>query len=226
MISIEFHEMDPDVRMDLEFIFDKNLRDIVAKYAVYVDCVRVELTKKAVSPEALQTYLLSLPVSQRLHNEDQKLTLMMDTAHELRKCDTIIDIFNLLTTKCSFLNYEIYESIVKKYNIVRDQEELNYHEHLKAYIEKHEFAKFFPYVITKERDPEKLTLMFDVNTTCALAKTKNLKKLVAKLLHLRPSSLHIVDIDDIGQYIKGRDNIEGNHSACVYTYLASYHNYS
>ena len=98
--------------MDLEFILQKNLKDISA---FYVRTVRHIIEKNKVPLEDLHACLLSLTTS----SEVSKLTLMADKEEQLKECTTIIDIFDFLITKCaSFLNYEIFEDILKYYKFV------------------------------------------------------------------------------------------------------------
>ena len=190
--------MDPDIKMDLEYVLEKNLDEIITKYALYVDCVRALVKEKGVSPEDLCSFLLSLSASSKSY-KGQTLSLLSDKKSELIKKGTITDIFNFLTTECaSFLNYDIFEKIQKKYNLPGDREELSYHEYLKAYIESHkisEFIKINP-LLNCEDGSKKLILKYDIETTCSLAKVNELKKFIAKILDLNPSALHILDIKD------------------------------
>ena len=191
-------KMDPDVRMDLEFILEKNLDEIITKYASYVDCLRIIVREKGILPEDLCSYLLSLSASSK-SSKGQKLSLLSDKKSELEKKTTITDIFNFLTTECAFfLNYDIFQKIITKYKITEDREELKYCDHLKAFIEKHkisEFVKINP-LLKHTSGSEKLILKCDIESTCNLAKVDELKKLVAKVLDLNPSTLQIFDIED------------------------------
>ena len=160
--------------------------------------MRTILIEKAVSPEGLRSYLLSLPATNRSY-EGQNLTLLSNKEAELQKCDSVTDIFNFLTTKCaSFLNYDIFQFILKRYNISDDQENLQYPEHIKAYIKKHkisEFAKINP-LLKSKNGSKKLTLKYDVENICSLAKVDDLKNFIAEIMDLIPSALEIVDIKD------------------------------
>ena len=191
--------MHPDVKMDLEFILEKNLKEIVKKYAFYVDSLRAIIEEKGILPEALQSFLLSLPAFSD-SCKGKKLSLLSDKETELKQCQTITAIFTFLTTKCaSFLNYDIFESIVENYKVNKEEnDKLKYHNHLKAYIEKHEvseFVKINPLLKPKNGSKE-LTLKYDIETTCCLAKVDELKKFIADILDLSPSALYIVDIED------------------------------
>ncbi len=185
--------------MDLEFIHENNHQEINVKYGSYVDCLCSKIEEKGVSPEALRSFLLSLSASSS-SSKRKKLTLLYDFQQGLEKCDTVTAIFNFLKTKCtSFLHYDIFQRIVENYNINEDQENMKYPDHLKAYIEKHkisEFAKINPQLKPKTSS-KKLTLKFDIETTCSLAKVAELEKFIADILELHPSTLEFVDIDSV-----------------------------
>lgn len=184
--------------MDLEFILQKNLKGIIKKYASYVDTLRSIVNEKGVTPEDLRSYLMSLPAFSASY-KGQKLSLLADKEAELEKCNTVTSIFTFLTTKCaSFLNYEIFQSILEHYNVKVDQERLKYQDHLDAYIKKHKIAEFIkinPLLKTIKWSKE-LTLKFDIESTCRLAKVDELKQFLAEILDLNPSSLQIVDIQE------------------------------
>ncbi len=189
----------PDVRMDLKFILDENLDEIITKFASYVYCLRTSIEAKGVTPEDLCSYLLSLSAFNNSY-EGEMLTLMSDRKLELKKKNSITEIFDFLTTECtSFLNYDIFQKILENYNnIGKDQERLKYHDHLKAYIEKHkitEFVKINP-LLKSKNGSKKFTLKFDIKNTCKLAKIFELKQFIAKILKLHPSALELVDIED------------------------------
>ena len=191
-------KMDPVVRKDLEFILERNITEIMFKYASYTDCIRATVQGKGVTVEELRYYLLHLPAVNKTH-KDQNLTLLADKEVELEKCNTIIEIFTFLTKKCaSFLNYEIFHGILMNYDIPEDQEKLKYPEHLKAFIEKHkisEFVKINPQLKPKNGSKE-LILKCDIENTCRLAKITDLKKSISKIFGLLPSALEIIDIED------------------------------
>ncbi len=93
--------MDPKVREDLEFILEKNLKEIMVKYASYVDCLHVAVkNKEGVTVEDLRSFLLSLPASSKT-SKGQQLTLLSDRKHELQECNSITAIFDLYNTTCA-----------------------------------------------------------------------------------------------------------------------------
>lgn len=191
----ELSLLTPEVEMDLRFILERNLKEIIKKYAAYVDCA---VEKKEVSPIELRFYLLSISAFCSGSCNGQRFALVSDE-HELKSCATITDIFAFLTTKCaSFLNYDIFQDIIKKYDIATDRSELNYPQYVNEYIEKHkvsEFMKINP-LLKPKNGSETLTLKYDVDYTCKLAKISELKNSLAEILDLHPSALHIIDIEE------------------------------
>ena len=163
--------------MDLEQQLDINLRHIQTHYACYVDCVRAIVKEKGVSAEELSSFLINLQAS----ITTKKLRLLSDLKAELQKAEKITDIFILLSTKyASFLDYDIFEIILKRYGPNEDREELiNYPVHLKAYLEKHkikEFVKLHPQLINP-----KLQKLGDeskkINIKLSIKRTQNLSTL-------------------------------------------------
>lgn len=193
--------IDPVIKKDIKYILEKNLQEIIASYGSYVDCLREIIEEKEVSPKALRTYLLTLSAF-RESSGNQMLTLMSDKKSELQKAETILDVFDFLITECaSFLNCDIFERIIKRYKIDVEREkyeELQYPELLVAYIRKHqisEFVKINPLLKSKIGTKE-LIVKYDIESTCRLAKVKDLEKFIADMFDLLPSALEIVDIKD------------------------------
>ena len=196
--SDEEEKLHPDVLMDLQFILEKNLRAIIKKFGLYVNRLRTILQDKGVSPSELRDHLFSLSVFSANCTE-HRLALISDKDQKLEKAKSITDIIVFLKNECSsFLDYEIFQEIAKEYNIVEDREELRYGEHLKAYVNKHKVSEFIqvnPLLKSKQKS-KKLTLKLDVENTCRLAKITQLKKSVAKILEVNPSTLQIVDCNE------------------------------
>lgn len=190
--------MDVGVKTELERVLHRQLQDIVTKYAVYVDCLRVAVVEKKVTVNDLVSYLLSLPATS-LSRNGQNLTLLFNRETELKKRNTITEIFNILTTKCaSFLNYGIFQFILKHYEINDASEELQYPKHLKAYINRHkvsEFAKINPLLKPKNGSKE-LIVKFDIETTCRLAKITDLRTCIANIMEISSLALEIIDIQE------------------------------
>ena len=128
-------DLDPDTRRDLLIQLEKNREDIQEKYASFVVslCEAVEAT--GVSVKKFQLFLNTLSAKEKDHVTE--LTVLLDSIKaEIKKADCINDIFEILATECcSFLNVGIFQSIIKQYKInTESDEDLQYSEHLKAYI--------------------------------------------------------------------------------------------
>lgn len=168
------------------------------KYATYVDCLCVAVRDKGVTPEDLRLHLLSLPASSN-SCKGQTLNLLSDKKEDLEKCSTIASIFTFLSTECaSFLNYDIFQSILDRYQVADDPRISSYSEHLKAYVNKHkisEFVKVNP-LLKHKKSSKELTLKYDIPTTSRLAKVCELKEFIAEIMDITPSALEIVDIND------------------------------
>lgn len=159
--------------------------------------MRTCVQEKGITPEELRSYLKLLPVSTKHH----KLTLLnAEKKEKLKNKETIAEIFEFIVEECytSFLNCDIFQSIVKKYNIKEDRKELKYCDHLQAFFENHrikEFVEVSPQLESKSKSA-KLILKFDVVNTCKLAEIVELKKFVAELLEIKPSAFDIIDIKE------------------------------
>ncbi len=81
-------EMHPDVKMDLEFILERNLKHIITKFAAYVDSLRLIVRGKGVTAEDLRSYLLSLPATSKTI-KGQQLTLLSDKEDGLIRRENI-----------------------------------------------------------------------------------------------------------------------------------------
>lgn len=188
----------PEVLEDLRYQLKTNLDQIVTLFADYTSCICTLVKKKGVSVQDLGTYLLQLPALKCDRNE-QRYKLLLEI-----KAVTVNEIFDRVISGCaSFLNYDIYQAIAKKYRIDNDRKlkKLKYPEHLKAYLEKHkicEFVKINPLLenLTFIGSSEKLILKFDMDLTERVHKVFNVKAAVAKILGLMPSALHFCSINE------------------------------
>ena len=190
--------LDADIRMDLDYILQRNLKQIIAKYASFVDCLRAVVIEKGVTSEELRSYLSSLSAFS-CNKDGQRLYLLSDKKHKLREANTITDIFTFLSTECaSFLNYDIFERIMHRYKIDDNQEQLKYRDHLEVYVNKHKISEFekINSSLRKSATSKKLIVKFDIEITCRLAKIIDLKKTIAEILDVTPSALQIVDIEE------------------------------
>ena len=185
--------------MDLEQQLDINLRHIQTHYACYVDCIRAIIEEKSISAEQLSSFLINLPAS----ISTKKLRLLSNLKAELQKAEKITDIFILLTTKyASFLDYDIFEIILKRYGPNENREELiNYPVHLKAYLEKHKIKEFIklPQLINPKLqklgdESKKINIKLSIKKTQNLSTLKEVMRAMATILGLRTSALRLLSI--------------------------------
>ncbi len=99
----------------------------------------------------------------------------------------------------SFLNYDIFETLVSNFDIDRGQDELRYPEHLAAYVRKHtieEFIRVIPKLGEFAESSENLTLILDVKQTRALGEIIDFHYKFAEIMGVNPSALQLCDIGD------------------------------
>ena len=192
----------PAIRKDLQQQLEINLEQIIRRYASYVRCILTSVQAKGVSVTDLRSFLLDLTAFQSGCSE--QCNLLSGVKKELDKANTINDIFDLLSCECaSFLNFAIFQFIMDEYRIedTEGRDRLKYPEHLDEYIQKHKVSEFIainPALKQHARSEGsvELVLKFDVELTCKLAKVVDLHSAVAKILHVRPSALQLLSIEE------------------------------
>ena len=105
----------------------------------------------------------------------------------------------LIKEYASFLNYEIFQLIVDKYQLDNGQEEFKYPDHLKAYVNEHkisEFVEINPLLKDFTDSSKEVILKIDIVATSRLAKIKNLGTKFAEILHVNPITLRLLDIKE------------------------------
>ena len=162
---------------------------------VYHLCVSVKAT--GVSVEDFRTFLVKLPA---FANDQQEKLLSAATA-EMKEANTINKIFDLIDEKyASFLNYDIFQSIQNTFCRGLDSEDLNYSKHLKAYVNEHKISEFCSVnsQLAKFNDTdEKLRFKFDFEmVTSKVAKVLDLKKRIADILGVTPSTLRLLSVEE------------------------------
>ncbi len=195
----EFPHPESDIYIDLKQQLDINLENIQYKYALYVSSIRRSLQEKMISGEELRAHLLNMPVFLEDHGTRQ-LKLFSGRASKFEKASSINDIFEILSLECcSFVDFGIFKSIVKYFELDKGQEVFRYSEHVDDYLKRHkikEFVMINPALGKLNEDSEKLVLKFDISMTTELGKVMNLKAAVAKILGLQASALQLLDIKE------------------------------
>ena len=172
---------------------------IVEQYADFVSCVCKSIdSNKDVSVEDLHLYLLN---KSAFNNENQQVMLLSDVSDELQEAATVHDIFKFLSVRfASFLNFEIFKSIVQKFGNDKDHKKLeDYTARLEEYVNKHKISEFFdinPALKEHDKTAKKLILKVDYKKFQKLAKITNLKRALAKILNLKASAIQLYGIED------------------------------
>ena len=183
--------------MDLKQQLEMNLEQITRRYTSYAYYILTSIQERGVSVNNLRSYLLNLTAFQSGSKEQCKLLSGMEA--ELNEADTINKIFDLLSCNCaSFFNFQVFQLIADDFGI-KENERLNYPEHLKAYINMHKISEFIainPALEKKHRGSEKLIFKFDIELTCKVAKVSELQEAVAKILGLKASTLQLLNIEE------------------------------
>ena len=197
--SIE--DLDPDTRRDLRRQLNRNFQRIIEKYASFVESLCDAVTDTGVTVKKFRNYLLNLsPYGADYIYGDEKPRLLDHVRAEIKMADCIIDIFEVLTAKCcSFLNVDILQSIMTKYKIDPNSDDLRYFDHLKCYLMNHKISEFI--MINPELDrfknSDKLILKFNTDLSSSITKVLDLKSAIANILGLESSAaLHLLSIKE------------------------------
>ena len=88
-------------------------------------------------------YILGLSAFESTYDEEQPV-ILDDVKTKIENADSVHKIFEILTTDCcSFLNIDLFQSIMNKFQINDDSDtDLQYTEHLKDYLKKHTISEF------------------------------------------------------------------------------------
>lgn len=185
--------MSDSARGDLRQQLESDLIAIQESFADYIDCIQESLREKGVNLGRLQSYLLRLPCGRG----DRNLMLLTAKTDALRGVDDIYGIFIILSECTSFLNYYIFEKMVKKFDIDESQKALQYPTKLREYIEKHtisEFIELHPVLNSYTDGTKELVLILDIEMTCKFSKIVDLGRTVAHIMNLDQSALLIHNI--------------------------------
>lgn len=123
---------------------------------------------------------------------------------ELKTAEEVTHIFFILSSKyASFLDYNIFDAILKRFGENEQHDDLNYPAYLKSFFENHtiqEFIKSNPKLINPklkeelDKQSEKITIKFNVRRTQSLSTLNEVKEEVAKILGVKPEAVRLVDV--------------------------------
>ena len=213
--------LSPTAHGDLRQQLQASLEAIQESFADYVDCIQESLLMKGVELDKLKVCLIRLPC----RDGDWNLTLLSAEKEDIMQATNIYQIFIILDSFTSFLNYHIFEKLVTKFELNNGQEYLKYPDKLQKYIEKHTISEFIEVhpVLNNYNDGTKLVLIMDISLTSKFAKLVNIGHSVAKLMNLDRSTLLIHNIGNkcvIVTFLiptSVADEIFTGHPTCVFS---------
>ena len=204
--SVQKIDLPPDIKEDLEQQLERNFKMIVKQYNDFAFCVCKSVHSNGdVSVEDLRSYLLNMPA---FDHDNQQVMLLSDVKNELQEAATIHAIFDFLSVRfASFLNYDVFKSIVQKFGNDKDHQNLeNYTARLEEYVNKHKISEFFDinpalkkYDKTAKghnKTAKELILKVDYKKFQKLAKITNLKRALADIWDLKTSAIQFYGIED------------------------------
>lgn len=179
-------------------MLDSNRRDIVTRYASYCRCIQKSIEEKRVSVSELCSYLKKIEAFEADHNIQCKL--LYEIEHELESAESTQKLLDLVAKECtSFMNISILECIVGEFELDGGQDKMKYPEYLLSYINKHKIAEFVqmnPKLSMSADRSTNIILKVDITTTCKLTKIKDLQVAVARILHVVPSTIQLISIEE------------------------------
>lgn len=196
----------PNVHADLKQQLRAYYRDIRFRFASYVDFIFESLQKRGITTERLRTFLLYLPAFDVSHDNPniskEKCLLLAEARERLEKAESVYDIFTILSSDflTSYLNYGIFELMIRQFRLDDSQQEMKYPEYFRAYVEKHKISEFMEInpqlseVATSSKEFV-FKMDYDLNHT-PLAKITELKEAIANALKLKSSALRLLSIEE------------------------------
>lgn len=201
--------MDQKVRTKLKWQLKGYYQSLRDQFASYVSFVYISLKRKGISAEELCTFLTQLPAFDieydGLNPDKRKCPLI--TKEKLENATSIAKIFSILQTYsiASYLNYGIYESIIKQYELDSTHSDLKYPEYFCAYAKKHKISEILEVMEGKKMSAEatvsleeqELSFKFDYDpNTMPFSAIVELKYAIASALELNPDSLRLFSIEE------------------------------
>lgn len=158
----------------------------------------MSLEGKKITVDNLRSYVQTLPAFKCASDDKNSMPKLLSKRKEIKNAVTINNIIDLISTEyASFLDYDIFQCIVREYRLDEGQEQLQYPQYLKAYVEAHKVAEFLEInpALEKYHSAKELVLKFDIDLSiCNLATILDLKNTVADILGMSSLSLRLLNI--------------------------------
>lgn len=179
----------------LDFLY----KSIHVKYANYVDRIQTIVKEKGISARTLRSYLANLPAFAAASDKKK-----LNSRSRLCEDDTIESVFEVVAGYSSFLEFDVFQTILEKYGSDEEHEDLKYPEHLKEYItmiKLDELAEHRPHLINPELLDDSTTEIkikydLDCEHTPNLESLKKVKIAIAKILGVNASLIRIYRIEE------------------------------
>ena len=184
---------------DLRQQLDHSLKDLIYRYASFVKCILTSIEQIGVSHERLAKYLLSIPAF-TTHPGKEELMLFSNLKDEFESADALSRIFITLSIEyASFLNPDVFQSIVDEFQLQGHEEKLEYMEYYWPYAHMHKLSEFMevnPLSAVGTERAKKLVVKFDISLASTLARLLELKEGLARVLGLRPITIRLKLVEE------------------------------
>jgi hypothetical protein len=161
------------------------------------------LEKKPVSVTKLCQFLLSLPSFTSCKENDQNPALLSQNADEFEHAGNIPKVFQILTTRkyISFLNCDILNYLVRRFQLALDTESCSYPGELRKYAEKHKISELSKVIQIQQNpllgeDKQELTLIVDIPATFKVSDVLDIREEFARILGVDKSVLDIYNVKE------------------------------
>ena len=184
-------DLDPDTLRDLRRQLKRNYKGITSRYASFGASLRQAVTATGVTLEDFRHFLLGLSPYVDDYG-DERPRLLDHVKAKIEKADSIVRIFQVLTTDCcSFMDVSIFQSIIDEYEVdINSDVKLQYSEHLKSYLLNHKISEFIMInpKLDRLKNPDVLILKFNTDLSSSITKVLDLKSGIADILGLKSSA--------------------------------------
>ena len=194
-----FLQLSASEQEELKAMLDDDVRAMKRQFSFLVtktrDSVeeRIPVGKYATSILALGAYE---PVP-----EEQSQSLLNEHREEIKKAETISEIFNILSAYWNYLNYEILEDTIELYGISDDKKRLeSYNECLQRFCKRRIFELHLPESSsssgnTLSSKQKKLAVKLNVCEDITCDELLRIRSRIAKILHVKLATLIIDGVD-------------------------------
>ena len=197
----KIEDLDEDTQRDLRRQLKRNLDGLILRYASFGVSLYEAVKATGVTLEAFRHFLLSLSLYADDYG-DERPRLLDHLKDQIYEADSIIRIFQLLTTDCcSFIDVDIYQFIIQEYNVdTSSDEDLQYSKYLKSYLMKHKISEFKmirPRLHMVFSESEELIVKFNTDVTSSMTMVLEHKSAIAGILGLKsPAAMHLISVKE------------------------------